>query len=187
MPGELNFFDTYMLLAITEEIVPRQTFFKDRYFPTGEGDIFAADKVLTEYRKGDRKMAAFVSPRAGDIPMDRWGYTIHEYQPAFIAPSRLLTVDDLRKRGFGEALYPGMNFAPPSMAFPCILRHLAFSAVRPLRAQLNSSGYIMILSSFPHPQLLPSVSRGQIRNLHIPGRWFPDSPRWAGQSCGRAS
>ena len=50
-------------------------------------------------------MAAFVSPRAGDIPMDRRGYSIHEYQPAFIAPSRLLTVDELRKRGFGEALY----------------------------------------------------------------------------------
>ena len=103
--AELNFFDTYALIAIAEEIVPKQTFFKDRYAPTGEGDIFKADKVLTEYRKGDRKMAAFVSPRAGDIPMDRRGYSIHEYQPAFIAPSRLLTVDELRKRGFGEALY----------------------------------------------------------------------------------
>ena len=71
MASELNFFDTYVLMAITEEIVPQQTFFKDRYFPTGEGDIFACDKVLTEYRKGDRKMAAFVSARAGDIPMDR--------------------------------------------------------------------------------------------------------------------
>lgn len=105
MPAELNFFDTYTLMAITEEIVPPQTFFKDRYFPTGEGDIFANDKVLTEYRKGDRKMAAFVSGRAGDIPMDRRGYEIHEYQPAFIAPSRLMTKDDLKKRGFGEALY----------------------------------------------------------------------------------
>jgi len=85
MASELNFFDTYVLMAITEEIVPQQTFFKDRYFPTGEGDIFACDKVLTEYRKGDRKMAAFVSARAGDIPMDRRGYEIHEYQPAFIA------------------------------------------------------------------------------------------------------
>ena len=103
--AELNFFDTYALIAIAEEIVPKQTFFKDRYAPTGEGDIFKADKVLTEYRKGDRKMAAFVSPRAGDIPMDRRGYSIHEYQPAFIAPSRLLTEDELRKRGFGEALY----------------------------------------------------------------------------------
>ena len=50
-------------------------------------------------------MAAFVSARAGDIPMDRRGYEIHEYQPAFIAPSRLLTLDELRKRGFGEAIY----------------------------------------------------------------------------------
>ena len=103
--AELNFFDTYVLMAIAEEIVPQQTFFRDRYFPTGERDIFACDKVLTEYRKGDRKMAAFVSARAGDIPMDRIGYAIHEYQPAFIAPSRLLTLDDLTKRGFGEAIY----------------------------------------------------------------------------------
>ena len=105
MDPKLNFFDYYTLMAITEEIVPQATFFRDRYFPTGDGDIFAADKVLTEYRKGDRKMAAFVSSRAADIPMERRGYAIHEYQPAFIAPSRLLTLDDLRKRGFGEAIY----------------------------------------------------------------------------------
>lgn len=107
----LNFFDTYVLIALTEEIVPPASFFRDRYFTTGEGDIFAADKVLTEYRKGDRKMAAFVSSRANDIPIERRGYEIHEYQPAFIAPSRPLTIDDLKKRGFGEALYPGMDKA----------------------------------------------------------------------------
>ena len=105
MPATLNFFDTYFLMAINEEVVPRPSFFKDRYFPTGAGDIFASDKVLTEFRNGDRKMAPFVSDRIGDIPMDRRGYAIHEYQPAFIAPSRLLTLDDLRKRGFGEAIY----------------------------------------------------------------------------------
>jgi hypothetical protein len=104
---ELNFFDNYTLMAITQELVPQASFFRDRYFPTAAGDIFAADKVLTEYRKGDRKMAAFVAPRVGDIPVDRLGYAIHEYQPAYIAPSRLLTLDDLRKRGFGEAMYPG--------------------------------------------------------------------------------
>lgn len=104
---ELNFFDNYTLMAITQEIVPQASFFRDRYFPTEASDIFAADKVLTEYRKGDRKMACFVAPRVGDIPVDRIGYTIHEYQPAYIAPSRLLTLDDLAKRGFGEAMYPG--------------------------------------------------------------------------------
>ena len=106
MPN-LNFFDNYVLMAVSEEIVPQQSFFRSRYFPTGAGDVFAADKVLTEYRKGDRKMAAFVSRRIGDIPMERQGYEIHEYQPAYIAPSRVLSVDDLTKRGFGEALYNG--------------------------------------------------------------------------------
>lgn len=101
----LNFFDTYVLMAIMEDIVPSTFFFRDRYFPTGEGDIFAADKVLTEYRKGDRRMAAFVSERVGDIPMGRIGYEIHELQPAYIGVSRLLTTDELRKRGFGEAIY----------------------------------------------------------------------------------
>ena len=89
MPAiSLNMLETYTLMAIGEEIVPRANFFRDRYFPTNADDLFASDKVLTEYRKGDRKMASFVSPRVGDIPMDRRGYEIHEYQPAFIAPSR---------------------------------------------------------------------------------------------------
>ena len=78
--------------------------------------------MLTEYRKGDRKMAAFVSSRAGDIPMDRLGYEIHEYQPAMIAPSRIMTLDDLRKRGFGEALYA--NSTPAERAARLQLRDL---------------------------------------------------------------
>ena len=46
MPAELNFFDTYTLMAVQKRIVPKQTFFRDRYFPTEEGDIFSSNKVL---------------------------------------------------------------------------------------------------------------------------------------------
>ena len=105
----LNFFDNIILATAVEEVVPAVGFFKDRYFPTGAGDIFKADKVITEYRDGDRKLAAFVAPRVGDIPMTRRGYEITSIQPAYIAPSRLLTLDELTKRGFGEAIYPGMD------------------------------------------------------------------------------
>lgn len=108
MPDLLN---TYTMRAMAEEVVPESLLFKSRYFPTGPEDIFASDKVLTEYRKGDRKMAAFVAPRIGDIPVDRRGYAIHELQPAYIAPSRLLTLDDLQKRGYGEALFTGSTQA----------------------------------------------------------------------------
>ena len=75
------------------------------------GDIFKANEVLTEYRSGDRKLAAFVDQKAGDIPIGRRSYEVHSYKPAYIAPSRLLTLDELTKRGFGEALYPGMDEA----------------------------------------------------------------------------
>ena len=35
MAAELNFFDTYVLMAITEEIVPQQTFSATATFPPG--------------------------------------------------------------------------------------------------------------------------------------------------------
>ena len=111
MPAELNFFDTYTLMAVYKRVVPKKTFFRDRYFPTSDEDIFASNKVLTEYMDGDQKMAAFVAPRVGAIPLERMGYEIHELEPAFIGMSRELSTDDLTKRGFGEALYPGMDEA----------------------------------------------------------------------------
>ena len=42
----LNFFDNIILATAVEEVVPAVGFFKDRYFPTGAGDIFKADKVI---------------------------------------------------------------------------------------------------------------------------------------------
>ena len=123
MPAELNFFDTYTLMAVQKRIVPKQTFFRDRYFPTEEGDIFSSNKVLTEYMDGDRKMAAFVSPRVGAIPMERTGYEVHEFEPASIGVSRPLTSDDLTKRGFGEAIYA--NSTPAQRAAKLVQNDLA--------------------------------------------------------------
>ena len=77
----INFFDNVILQAISEEIVPKVSFFKDRYFPTGAGDIFKANEVLTEYRSGDRKLAAFVDQKAGDIPIGRRSYEVHVPTP----------------------------------------------------------------------------------------------------------
>ena len=101
----LDFFSTYSLRAAVEEIIPEKFFFKDRYFPTGAEDVFNTDKVLVEYKKGTRKMAAFVSDRGSGIPLERTGYSVSEFAPPKISISRSLSIDDLNKRGFGEALY----------------------------------------------------------------------------------
>lgn len=103
-PILLNILNTYYMMGLWEGLSPVPTFFRDRYFPTGAGDIYAADKVLVEYRDGDHNMAPFMVERAEPIAVGRRGYEIHEYEPTKIAQSCPLTLDDLKKRGFGEAI-----------------------------------------------------------------------------------
>lgn len=93
-----------------KQLPPLHTFLLDRYFPTNAAsDIFATDDVLVEYRKGSKKAAPFVAPRKGGITILRDGYTMKRFTPSYIAPKRPLTIDDLKKRGFGEALYPNLS------------------------------------------------------------------------------
>ena len=101
MPN-INPFDTYYLAGIAAEVRPEPSFFLDRYF--GESEAFTSNKVLVEFQDGDQKMAPFVDPNVGDIPVARDGYKLLEFEAPKIAPSRIMTIDDLTKRGFGEAL-----------------------------------------------------------------------------------
>lgn len=100
-----DIYSTHTLLMAVEQLPPLHTFLRDRYFPTNDAtDIFATDDVLVEYREGSKKLAPFVAPRKGGVTITRDGYTMERYTPPFIAPRRPLTIDDLKKRGFGEAL-----------------------------------------------------------------------------------
>lgn len=101
-----NFYDTHTLLASVQQLPPLHTFLLDRYFPTNmSSDIFATNDVLVEYKKGSKTAAPFVAPRKGGITILRDGYTMKSFTPSYIAPKRPLSIDDLNKRGFGEALY----------------------------------------------------------------------------------
>lgn len=101
-----NFFETHTLLMAVEQLSPASSFLRDRYFPTNDAsDVFATDDVLVEFKDGTKRLAPFVAPRKGGVTILRKGYTMERYTPPFIAPRRALTLDDLNKRGFGEALY----------------------------------------------------------------------------------
>lgn len=101
----MSLYETRTLIKTAKKIYPVLTWFKERYFPTSDQDIFPTNKVLIEYKEGGRKMAPFVIPRRGGITMEREGYIGKEYEPPYIAPQRPLTIDDLNKKGFGESLY----------------------------------------------------------------------------------
>lgn len=101
-----NFYDTHTLLMSVQQLTPAASFLRDRYFPTNDAtDIFATNDVLVEYKDGSKKLAPFVAPRKGGVTMLRNGYTMERFTPPFVAPKRALTIDDLNKRGFGEAMY----------------------------------------------------------------------------------
>ena len=100
-----NFYDTHTLLMSVQELAPSRTFLRDRYFPTNDStDVFSTTDVLVEYKDGGKKLAPFVVPRAGGVPVARKGYEMKAYTPACIKPKRTLSIDDLTRRGFGEAL-----------------------------------------------------------------------------------
>lgn len=103
----LNYTNTAVLLAAYEEKKAPSTFLQSRYFPDGE--TFSTDMVLVEYKDGNTKIAPFVSPEIGGKVVKREGYSASSYQPAFIAPKRTLSIDTLKKKGFGEALYNGLT------------------------------------------------------------------------------
>jgi hypothetical protein len=98
------------MLAAVQEVNPLRTFLRDRYFPTNDStDIFSTEDVLVEYRDGDKKLAPFVAPRKGGVTVLRNGYHMERYTPPYIAPKRPMTADDLKKKGFGEALFSNLT------------------------------------------------------------------------------
>ena len=104
MALNINILDTYYMAGLWRGLSPVTTFFRDRYFPTAEEDIFKSNKVLVEYQDGDSGMAPFMVESADPIPVGRRGYEIHDYEPTNIKQSLPLTADELKVRGFGEAI-----------------------------------------------------------------------------------
>lgn len=102
----INIYQTQTLVAAAPLVLNRPTFLRDRYFKTGENDLFVTEDVLVEYKdEKNRKLAPCVIPMTGGIAISRDGYKTERYTPANVAPKRVLTVADLQKKGFGETVF----------------------------------------------------------------------------------
>lgn len=120
---ELDLTRTQTLLAAYEATPPVTSFLKDRYFPTNSmTDVFNTDDVLVDFKDNGRKVAPFVLPTVGGVPTGRAAYTTDRFTPPLIAPKRTLSVDELKKRGFGEAIFSGV--APADRKVLITLRDL---------------------------------------------------------------
>lgn len=103
MTYNLDYTNTADLLAVYKIGKAPSTFLQDRYFKDGRN--FATEEVLVEYKKGIQRLAPFVSPEINGKIVKREGYSAKAYKPALIAPKRSMTIDTLKRKGFGEAYY----------------------------------------------------------------------------------
>lgn len=104
-------YTTATMLAAMYQFDPAFTFLRDRYFPTDPTtDLFSTEEVLMDIKDGVNKMAPVVLPRKKGITVARDGYRTERITPPTVAPDRMLTMDDLNARGFGEALFA--SFTP---------------------------------------------------------------------------
>lgn len=163
MPYNIDLFDTYTMMGMLKETAPKQTFFMDRYFSTGEEDLFSTEKVLMEYEGSNQRMACFVADKAGDIPIARDEYDVHEFTPPKIAPSRLLTIDQLHKRGFGEALFTGSK--PAERAVRMHMRDLTDLEDRIVRREEWMCAQMLIHNGMDIVEYVDDQTIGRTRHL----------------------
>lgn len=159
MALNVNILDTYYMAGLWEGLSPVNTFFRDRYFPTGAGDIFAADKVLVEYRDGDNDMAPFMVADADPINVKRDGYEIHDYAPLCVKQSRNLTADQLKQRGFGEAILSGST--EEERAAKLVQEDLALLERRFARTEEYLCAQTMINNGFTVNEMLDANTVGK--------------------------
>ena len=111
----VSFYSTFSLISAYKMMQKPKSFLRDRYFPCNPSkDIFNTQQVLIEIGEGSKKLAPFVTPLKGGVLVKRNAARMESYIPPTIAPARILTSDELNKRGFGEAI--GGNLTPAQRA-----------------------------------------------------------------------
>lgn len=107
MPNEVNIYTPRYLAEVVRQAPPVHSFFRDTFFTNVK--TFATERVDIDLVKGDRRMAAFVHPRAGGQVLRASGFQTESYKPPLINPYDLSTADQLMNRLPGEDLYSGMT------------------------------------------------------------------------------
>ena len=161
----LDIFRTHALIASIETLTPPTTFLRDRYFPTGSGDIFSTEDVIIEYKDGSRKLAPFVVPRENGILIERGGYNASAFKPLTIAPKRNVTADDLAVRGFGEALYSEMT--PQQRAAALITRDLLELDELVTRREEQMCAEVMTTNALTMTEYADNLEKGQEKHIQF--------------------
>ncbi|MBR4333052.1 MAG: major capsid protein [Clostridia bacterium] len=101
MPANFDLFSTAVMLKAVEQMPRKYTFLSDTF--VADGDLCEDERAIYDYRKGAQTgLAPFIVPGTGGVPMNREGYEMREIRFSTIAPERVITLEDISSRMFGE-------------------------------------------------------------------------------------
>ena len=103
----MDIYSTRAQLAAIEQMPREYSVLYDVF--AKEAGVVEDDKAIYDYRKGSRKMAPTVHPGTGGVIMGRDGYETREIGFCTIAPERIIEIDNLRGRAFGENILGAMT------------------------------------------------------------------------------
>lgn len=103
----ISIYDPRTMGKLVERMPKVHTFIKSTFFRNVE--TFDTQKIDVDFKKGNRELAPFVHKKIGGATIDNEGFQTNTYEPPFIAPNTITTVDDILKRTPGESLYNGKS------------------------------------------------------------------------------
>ena len=109
----LPLFETRTMLDALEQSYPPKLFLRDTFFTRVE--TFQTEHIDIDVRKGKRRVAPYVHPRAEGKVVERIGFKTHTYKPPYIKEKMPTTAQDFLTRNIGETVY-GANDGPQQRA-----------------------------------------------------------------------
>ncbi len=102
MSGTVSMERTRTMIEAVHDIPPLPSFLKRTFFPGVR--TFITEEVDFDYMKGVRRMAPFVAPLVGGIPMERGGFETKSFKMPRISPELPITEENINKRSMGEPI-----------------------------------------------------------------------------------
>lgn len=99
----VNLFETRTMLKFSERMPRVTTFLRDTIFKGRE--LSPTAKLDVDIRKGQAKVAPYVSEKIGGKVVENSGFRTQTFEPPLVAPTTITTAADLQNRVMGENLY----------------------------------------------------------------------------------
>ena len=113
MSNQINIYEPRSMAKMLERTAPVHTFFRTMFF--GRNETHRTKTIDIDVKKGNRKLAPYVSEVVGGKTVPNTGYTTSTFTPPLLAPNKVTTAADLEARMPGEGIYTQVTPAKRAM------------------------------------------------------------------------